>query len=56
MLSFHHSLNRPQASCIVVALHKWFFSVLECASIPIGHSTTLKEKHQPIKEVIEKIN
>ena len=26
------------------------------ASIPIGHSTTLKEKHQPIKEVIEKIN
>ena len=26
------------------------------ASIPIGNSTTLKEKHQPIKEVIEKIN
>ena len=56
MLSFHYSLNRPQASCIVATLHKWFFSVLECASIPIGYSTTLKEKHQPIKEVIEKIN
>ena len=28
----------------------------EHASIPTGNSTTLKEKYQPIKEVIEKIN
>ena len=35
-----------------VALH----NTNEYASISIGHSTTLKEKHQAIKEVIEKIN
>ena len=52
MRNLSHSSLKTERSLKCVLLH----NTNTYASIPIGHSTTLKEKHDSIKQVMEKIN